>query len=78
MIRRKMLLSLAALLGALGLGVSADSRTATPGPAQVSRHIDCCADPTCPPGCAPDCPPDCCDLTTKATCLDCPPCPLCP
>jgi hypothetical protein len=77
--RRKMLLPLAALLCALGLGMSADSRTVAPKPAQAVRHADCCADFTCPPGCAPDCPPDCCGITVKTPRhQDCPPCPFCP
>jgi hypothetical protein len=75
MTRRELLLPLAALLCAFGVGMSADWRTAAPKPAQAARHADCCLDPTCPPGCAPDCPPGCCGLTAKEPCSDCPPCP---
>jgi hypothetical protein len=72
MVRRKMLLSLAALLCILGLGMSTDSRTLTGTVPPAVLHTDCCADPSCVPGCCPDCPPDCCPLTAKAEGYTCP------
>jgi hypothetical protein len=60
MIRRKMLLSLAALLTVLSLGMSAHSHPAGR-PTPTAACFGCCDDPTCPPGCDPSCPPNCCD-----------------
>jgi hypothetical protein len=66
MIRYKMLLSLAALLCVLGLGISANSPTAALTPL-TTRHLDCCADPTCPPGCTPECAAECLPSATAKT-----------
>jgi hypothetical protein len=87
MLRRKLLLSLAAVLCLVGLEVGASTAPATP------EAPCCCYDPTCAPGCSPDCPPDCvvpscsggscCDdscrpAEAKPKATVCPACPLCP